>query len=103
MPDIFKALATILAWGFFVVAWVMGLSTFVMGLITGALYGGQPMPMTFPASFAVALAYGVGAVVVMIPRKKDGITLLLSKLKGKKKYREHCCSLYLFRMTGGLS
>ena len=70
MPDIFKALASITAWTMFVVFWVMGLSTFIMGLVTGALYGAQPMPMQFPVSFAVSLAFGVGAVVVMIMRKK---------------------------------
>ncbi|HEX73660.1 MAG TPA: hypothetical protein G4N93_00700 [Dehalococcoidia bacterium] len=70
MPDIFKTLASITAWAMFVIFWVMGLSTFVMGIITGALYSGQPVPMTFPVSFAVSLAFGVGAVVVMILRKK---------------------------------
>jgi len=70
MPDIFKALASILAWVLWIASLVMGLSTFVMGLISGTLYGSQPMPMTYPMSFAVALAYGVGAVVVMILRKK---------------------------------
>ena len=70
MPDIFKALASILAWVLWIAGLVMGLSTFVMGLISGALYGGQPTPMIYPVSFAVALAYGVGAVVVMILRKK---------------------------------
>jgi len=70
MPDIFKALASITAWTMFIVFWVMGLSTFIMGLVTGVLYSSQPMPIAFPLSFAVALAYGVGAVVVMILRKK---------------------------------
>ncbi len=70
MPQIFKALATILAWIFFIVALVMGFSTFIVGLTTGVLYSSEPMPMTYPMSFAVALAYGVGAVVIMILRKK---------------------------------
>ena len=69
MPDIFKALASITAWGFFIIAWVLGISAFIMGIITGNLYGGQP-PMVLIVSFAVSLAYGVGAVVVMILRKK---------------------------------
>ncbi len=69
MPDIFKALATITAWAMFLIFWVMGLSTFVMGLITGTLYSGQP-PMQMVVSFAVTLGFGVGAVVVMILRKK---------------------------------
>ena len=70
MPGIFKALASITAWIMFIGFLVMGFSTFIMGLISGALYGGQPAPMTFPVFFAVSLAYGVGAVVVMILRKK---------------------------------
>ena len=70
MPDVFKALATILAWTMFVVFWVMGLSTFVVGLVTGRLYGPEPVPMVMPVSFAVSLAFAVGAVVVMILRKK---------------------------------
>ena len=69
MPDIFKALASITAWAMFLISWVMGLSAFVMGLITGQLYGGQPS-MALLVSFAISLAYGVGAVVVMILRKK---------------------------------
>ena len=70
MPEKFKALASITAWTMFIVFWVMGLSTFLMGLITGALYGGEPVPLVFPVSIAVALAYGVGAVVVMRLRQK---------------------------------
>jgi len=70
MPQIFKALASILAWVLWIAGLVMGLSTFVTGLISGALYGGQETPMVYPVSFGVALAYGVGAVVVMILRKK---------------------------------
>ncbi len=70
MPGIFKALASITAWAMFVIFWVMGLSTFVMGLITGALYGAEPVPMSMLVGFAVSLAYGIGAVVVMVLRKK---------------------------------
>ena len=55
MPDIFKALATILAWIFFIGAVVMGISAFIMGIITGNLYGAQP-PMVLIVSFAVSLA-----------------------------------------------
>ena len=70
MPDIFKALASITAWAMFIIFWVMGLSTFIMGLSTGVLYSSQGVPMTFPVFFAVSLAAGVGAVVVMVLRKK---------------------------------
>ena len=70
MPDIFKSLASILVWVLWIAGVVMGLSTFVAGVLSGSLYGGQETPMVYPASFAIALAYGVGAVVVMILRKK---------------------------------
>ena len=70
MPDKFKALASITAWTMFIVFWVMGLSTFVMGLINGHLYGSEPAPMAYSALFAVTVAFGIGAVVVMILRKK---------------------------------
>ena len=69
MPPIFKALASITAWILWIAGLVCGFSTFIMGIITGTLYGGGPVPMSYWAGFAVALAYGVGAVVVMKLRK----------------------------------
>ena len=71
MPDIFKALATIMAWILWIVSLVMGFSAFAMGIITGALYSTtQPTPMIFPVTWAVSLAFGIGAIVVMLLRKK---------------------------------
>jgi hypothetical protein len=70
MPQIFKALATITAWALFIFAWVTGLSAFLGGITSGALYGGKPPSMVIPVFFLVALAEGVSAVVVMILRKK---------------------------------
>jgi hypothetical protein len=70
MPPIFKALATITAWGLFIFGWVMGLSTFISGTISGDLYGTEELSMTYPASFAVAGFYAVVAVVIMVLRKK---------------------------------
>lgn len=70
MPNIFKALATIMAWLLWICCWVMGLSTLIMGIINERLFGSELTPMVFPASFAVALAFGVGSVVVMVLRKK---------------------------------
>jgi len=70
MPPIFKALASITAWTLFILAWVMGLSVFLVGIITGRLYGAEPPPLVMPVSFAVALAYAVSAVVVMRLRQK---------------------------------
>ena len=69
MPPIFKALATILVWILWISGLVMSFSTFIMGIINGTLYGPEPTPMSEWAGFAVALAYGVGAVVVMKLRK----------------------------------
>ena len=71
MPPIFKALATIMAWILWIVSLVMGFSAFCMGIITGALYNTtKTTPMIFPVIWAVALAYAVGAVVIMLLRKK---------------------------------
>ncbi len=70
MPDIFKALATIMAWILWICALVMGFSTFAMGIINGTLYGSEPIPMSYVASFAVAGFYAILAIVIMILRKK---------------------------------
>ncbi len=69
MPQIFKALASILVWTMWIVAWVIGLSTLMMGIVRGDLFGPQPPVMSYWAGFAIALAYGIGAVVAMRLRK----------------------------------
>ena len=70
MPDIFKALASITAWVLWVSGMVMGFSIFIHGIMLGVLYGPEPPPMAMMVGFAVALAFGVGAVVVMRLRQK---------------------------------
>ncbi len=71
MPGVFKPLATIMAWVLWVAGMVMGFSTLIIGTIAGDLFNpAQPTPMQYPALFAVALAYGVGAVIVMRLRQK---------------------------------
>ncbi len=71
MPGAFKPLATIMAWVLWVSGMVMGFSTLIIGTIAGDLFNpAQPTPMAYPALFAVALAYGVGAVIVMRLRQK---------------------------------
>jgi hypothetical protein len=70
MPDIFKALATIMAWILWIFALVMGFSAFIVGIINGDLYGTAETSMAYPASFAVAGFYALAAVVIMILRKK---------------------------------
>ena len=69
MPPIFKALATITAWVLFISGLINALSTFLMGIITGNLYGGEP-PIHLPIFFLVAVAQLVLAVVVMRLRQK---------------------------------
>jgi len=70
MPQIFKALATIMAWILWVSGLVMGFSTLIIGIIGGDLYNvAKPMPIVYPVSFAVALAFGIGALVAMKIRK----------------------------------
>ena len=72
MPPIFKALATIMAWGLWIIAWVAGLSTLIMGMITGDLTSttGPPPSMFYPAMWAVGAFDAILAVVIMILRKK---------------------------------
>ena len=72
MPDIFKALASILAWILWISSLVTGFSTLIMGIVRGELYSVAPgqMPMTYPAMFAVSGFFAIVAVVIMILRKK---------------------------------
>ena len=70
MPDIFKALATIMAWILWIISLVMGFSTFIVGTISGDLYGSEELSMGYPATFAVAGFYALAAVVIMLLRKK---------------------------------
>ena len=70
MPDKFKALTTIMAWVLWFSGMLMGFSIFIHGIILGKIYGPEPAPMEIMVGFAVSLAFGVGAVVVMILRKK---------------------------------
>ena len=70
MPQIFKALASILVWVLWICGLVMGFSTLIVGIIAGDLFNAaEPVPMAYPATFAVALAYGIGALVAMKIRK----------------------------------
>ena len=70
MPKGFKPLATIAVWVLWIVGMVMGFSAFINGLINRSLYGSEPPPVVFPIVFAVALAYIIGAVVIMRLRQK---------------------------------
>ncbi len=70
MPDIFKALASITAWILWIFSIVSGLSAFIMGILSGDLYGGGEYSMLYPATFAVAGFYAIVAVAIMILRKK---------------------------------
>ena len=69
MPQIFKALASIMVWTMWIVAWVIGLSTLIMGIVRGDLFGQQPPVMSYWAGFTVSLAYGILALVAMKIRK----------------------------------
>lgn len=71
MPNYFKGLASIMAWVLWLAGLVTGFSYLVMGIITGDLYNvNAPPPMAYNIGFFVALAMGVGSVVVMLLRKK---------------------------------
>lgn len=67
----FKSLATIMAWVLWFAGLVTGFSYMVMGIISGNLYNvDAPPPMVYNIGFLVAVAMGVGSVVVMLLRKK---------------------------------
>jgi hypothetical protein len=71
MPKIFRPMATVMAWTFYIVSWIIGLSTATMGIVSGAFYNTtEPTPMIFPVMFLVSLATGLGSIVIMILRKK---------------------------------
>ena len=70
MPDIFKALATIMAWIMWGSALLLGFGHMVMGIARGTLFGSDTPPMASAAIFAVAGFYAILAVVIMILRKK---------------------------------
>jgi len=75
MPQIFKALASILVWVLWISGMLMGFSVLILGIARGHLFMVSPAPMpagldSYVSWFACALAYGVGAVVVMLLRKK---------------------------------
>ena len=70
MPQIFKALATTTAWILWISGLVMGFSSLIIGIIAGDLFNpAQPVPMAYPAMFAVAGAYALLALIAMKIRK----------------------------------
>ena len=71
MLQIFKALASIMVWILWLAGLVLGFGTMVMGIMAEDIFNPDVvMPTAYAISFAVALAYGVGAAVVMLIRKK---------------------------------
>jgi hypothetical protein len=69
MPQIFKALASIMVWILWISGVVMGFSVFFHGIALGELYGSEAPSMSIWAGFAVALAFGIGALAAMKIRK----------------------------------
>ncbi len=70
MPQVFKALATITAWILWISSLVMGFGTLIIGIMAGDLFNpAQVVPMSYPASFAVAGAYAILALLAMKIRK----------------------------------
>jgi len=70
MPQVFKPLTSIMAWTFWITAWLMGLGALIMGLVSNTLFGDEPTPVIIPIFFALALAYGFLSVVIMRIRQK---------------------------------
>jgi hydrogenase/urease accessory protein HupE len=70
MPQIFKALASVAAWSLWIIAWVIGISSLVHGIIIGELFGPKPPAMSFLVAFAIALGYAIGSIIIVVLRKK---------------------------------
>jgi len=71
MPQIFKALATATAWILWISSLLMGFGALITGIIARDLFNTEVIPpIAYPALFAVAGAYAILAVVIMILRKK---------------------------------
>ena len=84
MPPIFKALASITAWSLWILSWVVGLSTFVMGLVTGTLYGSAPVPNGIPRilwRFPCLRRFGSSCHEITA---EDGITLSCQSFQKRK-------------------
>jgi hypothetical protein len=69
MPQIFKALTTVLVWILWISGLVCGFSVLIHGIIIGDLYGPVPPSMSSWAGFAVAIAFAFGAMAAMKVRK----------------------------------
>jgi ABC-type sugar transport system permease subunit len=70
MPPIFKALTTTMAWILWIISLVIGFGACVSGLVNGDLRSTDPLPVVYYIAWAVALGYAIGAVGIMILRKK---------------------------------
>jgi hypothetical protein len=70
MPPIFKALSTTMAWILWIISLVIGFGACAFGLANGELRSTDPLPVIYYIAWAVALGYAIGAVVVMLLRKK---------------------------------
>lgn len=71
MPQYFKALATILVWILWFAGLVAGFGTLTIGIMRGDLFNpaAQAMPMSYPATFAVAGFFALLALYAMKIRK----------------------------------
>jgi uncharacterized membrane protein len=70
MPQKFKALATVTVWALFVSGWLAGLLTFIIGIMKGYVFGAEPAPMTYFASYAISIGFAFAGGFLMIVRKK---------------------------------
>jgi hypothetical protein len=71
----FKVLSAIAAWVLWICGLLMGFTTLVLGIMRGHLFAVNPPELNLPYDpyvgwFALALAYAIGAVVIMVLRKK---------------------------------
>ncbi len=71
MPNIFKALASIMVWVLFISSLLIIVRSFVFGAISGQLFTLNVVPdMFYPIAIIIAVVTGFLSVLTMVLRKK---------------------------------
>ena len=71
MPQIFKALASIMVWMLWLSGVVMGFGAMIIGIIAGDLFNpSEEVPMSYPALWAVSGFFAIVALLGMYIRKR---------------------------------
>ena len=70
MPNIFKALASIMVWVLFISSLFIAFTSLLLGILSGQLFQvGVTPPMFYPIAWTVAIGAGILSVCAMVLRK----------------------------------